>query len=80
MGLLRFSHFSLCFFFLHIALFSNLCFSGDPTVYKELHVSYTTVSPLGIPQKVRSFIFSIHFILSSFFFHLGHFSIASSET
>ncbi|KAK2385831.1 Serine/threonine protein kinase [Trifolium repens] len=52
MGLLRFSHFSLCFFFLHIALFSNLCFSGDPTVYKELHVSYTTVSPLGIPQKV----------------------------
>ncbi|CAL5201135.1 unnamed protein product [Lathyrus oleraceus] len=52
MGLFRFSQFSLKFFFLHIALFSTLCFSGDPTVYEELHVTYTTVSPLGVPQQV----------------------------
>ncbi|KAL9321618.1 hypothetical protein ACSQ67_009671 [Phaseolus vulgaris] len=37
---------------LHIALFSTLCFAGDPTVYTELRVSYTTVSPLGVPQQV----------------------------
>ncbi|CAJ2638564.1 unnamed protein product [Trifolium pratense] len=52
MGLLQFSPFSLCFFFLHITLFSNLCFSGDPSVYKELHITYATVKPLGIPQQV----------------------------
>lgn len=49
MGLFRFS---LCFFILNIALFSTLCFSGDPTVSTELHVSSTTASPLGVPQKV----------------------------
>ncbi|XP_014499783.1 monocopper oxidase-like protein SKS1 [Vigna radiata var. radiata] len=36
----------------HIALLSRLCFGGDPTVYTELRVSYTTVSPLGVPQQV----------------------------
>ncbi|XP_047147034.1 monocopper oxidase-like protein SKS1 [Vigna umbellata] len=36
----------------HIALLSRLCFGGDPTVYNELRVSYTTVSPLGVPQQV----------------------------
>ncbi|XP_004499654.2 monocopper oxidase-like protein SKS1 [Cicer arietinum] len=52
MGLFGFSLFPLCFFFLNIALFSSLCFCGDPTVTNELHVSYITVSPLGVPQKV----------------------------
>ncbi|XP_057453796.1 monocopper oxidase-like protein SKS1 [Lotus japonicus] len=37
---------------LHIALLSSLCFAGDPTVFADLRVSYTTVSPLGIPQRV----------------------------
>ncbi|WVZ01122.1 hypothetical protein V8G54_027191 [Vigna mungo] len=36
----------------HIVLLSRLCFGGDPTVYAELRVSYTTVSPLGVPQQV----------------------------
>lgn len=35
-----------------IALFSRLCFGGDPTVSTDLRVSYTTVSPLGVPQQV----------------------------
>ncbi|KAL5190740.1 Monocopper oxidase-like protein SKS1 [Glycine soja] len=37
---------------LHIVLLSRLCFAGDPTVFTELRVSYTTVSPLGVPQQV----------------------------
>ncbi|TKY49857.1 Monocopper oxidase protein SKS1 [Spatholobus suberectus] len=37
---------------LHIALLSRLCFGGDPTVFTDLRVSYTTVSPLGVPQQV----------------------------
>ncbi|RDY02404.1 Monocopper oxidase-like protein SKS1, partial [Mucuna pruriens] len=36
---------------LHIALLSRICFGGDPTVFTDLHVSYTTVSPLGVPQQ-----------------------------
>ncbi|XP_058721944.1 monocopper oxidase-like protein SKS1 [Vicia villosa] len=52
MGLFTFSQFSLNLLFLHITLFSTLCFSGDPTLYQELHVSYTTLSPLGVPQQV----------------------------
>lgn len=40
-------------FFVHIALLStNLCFAADPTISYEFHVSYITVSPLGVPQQV----------------------------
>ncbi|XP_054814060.1 monocopper oxidase-like protein SKS1 [Prosopis cineraria] len=46
------SLFSLSLLLLHIALLSFLCFAGDPTVFFELRVSYTTVSPLGVPQQV----------------------------
>jgi len=57
---------------LHIALFSTLCFAGDPTVYTELRVSYTTVSPLGVPQQVPSSSApSFPFEIPSLF-HLGH--------
>ncbi|CAI8595811.1 unnamed protein product [Vicia faba] len=52
MGLFAFSQFSLKIFLLHITLFSTLSFSGDPSIYQEIHVSYTTVSPLSVPQQV----------------------------
>ncbi|KAL5569947.1 hypothetical protein UlMin_026522 [Ulmus minor] len=44
---------SLLFLFalVHIALVSNLCFAADPTTSFEFHVSYITVSPLGVPQQ-----------------------------
>ncbi|GAV73650.1 Cu-oxidase domain-containing protein/Cu-oxidase_2 domain-containing protein/Cu-oxidase_3 domain-containing protein [Cephalotus follicularis] len=45
------SSFSL-FVFIHIALFSSLCFAGDPFVSYELKLSYITASPLGVPQQV----------------------------
>ncbi|XP_028753466.1 monocopper oxidase-like protein SKS1 [Neltuma alba] len=51
MALNRCSSFAL-FSFLHIALLSALCFAGDPYVFSELHFSYITVSPLGVPQRV----------------------------
>ncbi|KAK7322444.1 hypothetical protein VNO77_25824 [Canavalia gladiata] len=37
------------FFLLHIP---RLCFGDNPIVSTELHLSYTTVSPLGVPQQV----------------------------
>ncbi|CAK8534457.1 unnamed protein product [Lathyrus sativus] len=40
MGLFRLSQFSLKIYFLHITLFSTLCFSGDPTVYEELLITW----------------------------------------
>lgn len=56
----------------HIALLSRLCFGGDPTVYTELRVSYTTVSPLGVPQQVPSSFCSFFPIEIALLFHLGH--------
>ncbi|KAK7259787.1 hypothetical protein RIF29_25402 [Crotalaria pallida] len=47
-----FSSSLLSFFLLHIALLLHLCFGGDPTVSTDLHVSFKTVSPLGVPQRV----------------------------
>ncbi|KAF5480267.1 hypothetical protein F2P56_001030 [Juglans regia] len=47
-GLSLFSLFSL----VHIALIPSLCFSADPYVFYDLHVSYITASPLGVPQQV----------------------------
>ncbi|KAG7986607.1 hypothetical protein I3843_03G089900 [Carya illinoinensis] len=47
-GLSLFSLFSL----VHIALLPSLCFSADPYVFYDLHVSYITASPLGVPQQV----------------------------
>ncbi|XP_019440896.1 PREDICTED: monocopper oxidase-like protein SKS1 [Lupinus angustifolius] len=47
-----FSTFSLFSFFFHIALLSNLCFGAGPRVHTDLHVSYQTLSPLGVPQRV----------------------------
>ncbi|XP_044504602.1 monocopper oxidase-like protein SKS1 [Mangifera indica] len=48
MALVRFL---LCIF-IHIALFSTLCFAADPYVNYALKVSYMTASPLGVPQQV----------------------------
>ncbi|KAF5457705.1 hypothetical protein F2P56_021787 [Juglans regia] len=47
-GLSRFCLFSL----VHIALLPILCFAADPYVFYDLHVSYLTASPLGVPQQV----------------------------
>ncbi|KAG2711089.1 hypothetical protein I3760_04G060600 [Carya illinoinensis] len=47
-GLSRFCLFCL----LHIALLPSLCFAADPYVFYDLHVSYLTASPLGVPQQV----------------------------
>lgn len=48
MALLRF----FLFPFIHIALFSSLCFAADPSVSYEFRLSYITASPLGVPQQV----------------------------
>ncbi|KAG6657008.1 hypothetical protein I3843_04G054900 [Carya illinoinensis] len=47
-GLSRFCLFCL----VHIALLPSLCFAADPYVFYDLHVSYLTASPLGVPQQV----------------------------
>ncbi|KAE8694498.1 Monocopper oxidase-like protein SKS2 [Hibiscus syriacus] len=39
-------------FLLHIALLSTLCFADDPSVFYDFKLSYITVSPLGVPQRV----------------------------
>ncbi|XP_059450220.1 monocopper oxidase-like protein SKS1 [Corylus avellana] len=51
MALLGVSLFSL-FSLLHIALIPRLCFAADPYAFYDLHVSYITASPLGVPQQV----------------------------
>lgn len=65
--------------FLHIALFSSLCFGGDPSIFTELHVSYSTVSPLGIPQRVCSSLFPFSSIHTSLILHLGHSALLSVQ-
>lgn len=60
MALLRF----FLFPFIHIALFSSLCFAADPSVSYEFRLSYITASPLGVPQQVLFLIFL--YLLSSF--------------
>ncbi|KAF5731074.1 putative multicopper oxidase [Tripterygium wilfordii] len=40
------------FHLIYIVLFSSLCFAADPTVSYDFKVSYTTASPLGVPQQV----------------------------
>ncbi|TYI17785.1 hypothetical protein ES332_A07G048800v1 [Gossypium tomentosum] len=37
---------------IHIALFSTLCFAADPSVFLDFKLSYITLSPLGVPQRV----------------------------
>lgn len=51
MALFWVSLFSL-FSLVHIALLPSLCFAADPYAFYDLHVSYITASPLGIPQQV----------------------------
>ncbi|KAI4323842.1 hypothetical protein L6164_023417 [Bauhinia variegata] len=51
MALCGFSMLSL-FSYLQFALLASFCFAADPFVSNELHVSYITVSPLGVPQQV----------------------------
>ena len=46
-------------FLIHIALLLSLCFAEDPFVFYDFEVSYTTASPLGVPQQVCSFITSL---------------------
>ncbi|KAF1891841.1 hypothetical protein Lal_00031651 [Lupinus albus] len=46
------SWFSFFIFFFHIVFLSNFCFCDDPIVSTSLHVSYQTLSPLGVPQRV----------------------------
>lgn len=48
-GLSQFCMFSL----VHIALLPILCYAADPYVFYDLHVSYLTASPLGVPQQVH---------------------------
>lgn len=40
------------FLLIHIALFSSFSLAADPTVSYDFKLSYITVSPLGVPQKV----------------------------
>jgi len=51
MALFRYSSTSL-FLLIHIALLSTLSLAADPTVSYDFKLSYITVSPLGVPQKV----------------------------
>ncbi|KAK8530844.1 hypothetical protein V6N12_013344 [Hibiscus sabdariffa] len=37
---------------LHIALLSTLCAADDPYVFYDFKLSYITISPLGVPQRV----------------------------
>lgn len=49
--LVRFALFVL----INIALFSRLSLAGDAVLFLDFKVSYTTASPLGVPEKVRFF-------------------------
>ncbi|KAJ6410657.1 hypothetical protein OIU84_007414 [Salix udensis] len=40
------------FLLFHIALLSTLSLAADPTITYDFKLSYITVSPLGVPQKV----------------------------
>ncbi|XP_011029949.1 PREDICTED: monocopper oxidase-like protein SKS1 [Populus euphratica] len=51
MALFKFSSTSI-FLLIHIALFSSFSLAADPTVSYDFKLSYITVSPLGVPQKV----------------------------
>jgi iron transport multicopper oxidase len=57
MAFFKFSSTSF-FLLIHIALFSSFSLAADPTVYYDFKLSYITVSPLGVPQKVP-FLFSL---------------------
>ncbi|KAE9598339.1 hypothetical protein Lalb_Chr15g0079731 [Lupinus albus] len=64
---------SLFSFFFHIALFSNLCFGAPASLHTDFHVSYKTLSPLGVPQRVSFFLFYFFFFLfNSFFLYYGY--------
>ncbi|OMO94906.1 Multicopper oxidase, type 1 [Corchorus capsularis] len=40
------------FLLIYIALLSSLCFAEDPYVSYDFKVSYITIAPLGVPQRV----------------------------